>query len=414
MEFEAIFDHFVLRTEMGESRYEEEAYLRPYRLYNRRWKVAGPVFTALQSLMTRASQPREIAFVGMHFDHLITQTVQEKRIALFDAGLTRLFVRQNAISNQPVWRERFELHRIYMNFREQKTLDHQAVERVISGFERRLRQQQVKSLVLWNDVMFVERCMILAARRIGIPSFVIQHGLYMSDQADARIIGGNWADYVLTWGEFFTEMFVKAGIAPRDRVRLLGYPRPFDITPPSRVSEPPMICVLGQDWECYGADLELGKRRFTQNLIDASVATEMSLVYRPHPSESRAWIQTHFPQVNLTPAGETLIEAFGKYDVFISLTSTALVEASMYGKIALELIDPAFVQDDFAQIGACHSRPNTVEAIEAFLSQVQSGGLEAFSVHERYVWVPPNLAGRLMQIIERTLSHEDVEVQRRV
>jgi hypothetical protein len=399
MELEAIFDHFILRTEMGESLYEEEAYLRPYQAYNRRWKAVAPIFTAIQAWVTRAPRPQEIGFVGLYFADLIRLTALEKRVAVFDSGLSRLAGGpKNSLSMQPVWYESFELHRIYMAYREQKVLDKPAVERVISGFQRRLERLQLKSLVLWNDVLFIERCMILAARRLGIPSFVIQHGLYMSDQADPRIIGGNWADYVLTWGDFFTEMFVNAGIAPRERVKLLGYPRTFNRLPARLISETPVVCVLGQDWERYGTDLELGKRRFTQNLIEASKAVGMLVVYRPHPGESRGWVQKHFPEVNLTPAGESLADAIGKYDVFVSLTSTALVEAGMHGRIALEVIDSGFVQDDFAQVGACHSRPNTVAALTVFLAEVRSKYIQAFPVLESYVWVPPDLAGRLLVV----------------
>jgi hypothetical protein len=405
MELEGIFDHYRLRTSMGENLYEEESYLRPYRAYARRWKLFGSAFSAVESWAARESKATEIAFVGGMFTHLIQQTSLQTRVALFDPGLNDFrTMRPFDVSIQPVWRERFELHRIYIDYRESQHLDGRAVQRVIDAFQKRLERLQVKVLVFWNDVMFVERCMILAARAAGIPSFVIQHGLYMSDQADARIIGGNWADYVFVWGEFFADMFVQARIVKPERVKLLGYPRIAQQLPLRPLPESPVVCVLGQDWECYGLDLEMGKQRFTQNLIDACALTGIQMVYRPHPGESRAWIQRNFPQVMITPDGETLLDAFQKYDVFVSLTSTALVEAGMHGRIALEVIDSSFVQDDFAEIGACHSRPNTVPALTLFFAQVCFGEIKSFPVRETYVWVPSDLVGQLRMVTNAVRS----------
>jgi hypothetical protein len=401
MELEAIFDHFRLRTALGESLYEEESYLRPYKTYELKWRYFGSVFSGLEALATRDTKPAPLAFVGGLFGDLIRDSSQNRRVAFFDVGLGDYAVaRQYGMSAQPVWRERFELHKIYLSFRKSQQLDQAAVKRVIAGFQRRLERLEVQTLVLWNDVLFVERCMILAARNLEIPSFVIQHGLYMSDQADARIIGGNWADHVLTWGQFFSDMFVEAGIASRDQVKLLGYPRAFIPLPQREIADFPIVCLLGQDWERYGTDLEKGKIRFTQNVIDASKLVGLPLVYRPHPGESRAWILKYFPQVDLTPASESLVDAFFKYDVFISLTSTALIEAGMHGRIALELIDPSFKQDDFAQIGACHSRLNQVETVTEFLKLVKSKELGAFPLREHYVWRSSNLAGQLQKVLQ--------------
>jgi hypothetical protein len=401
MNLESVFDHYRLRTELGEDRYEEENCLRPYRQYVQDWQRYGWLFSSLQNWAMRDHKVAPVAFVGSLFSDLIEIQAQVGRVVLFDVNQSDYAMcRKQGISAQPIWRERIELHRIYLEYRSTGQLDHARLQKVISGFQNRFERLQVKTLILWNDVMFAERCMILAARALGIPSLLVQHGVYMTHQADARIIGGNWTDHVLTWGEYFSDMFIDSGITTRDKVKLLGYPRQFNPLPQREIPAVPTVCVLGQDWELYGGDLETGKRRFTQNLIEASNAVGVPLVYRPHPGESRAWIQQHFPQVNLTPAGETLNKAFVIYDIFISLTSTALIEAGMQGRIALELIDPSFVQDDFAQIGACYSRPNELEAVKEFLTKVKAKELPAFPLQGYYVWCSTNLAGRLKAVLE--------------
>jgi hypothetical protein len=407
MNTESVFDHYQRRTELGEDRYEEENCLRPYRKYEQDWHRFGWLFSGLQNWAMRDEQAAPVAFVGSLFNDLIQTQAQAGRVVLFDVTqLDYAMCRKQGISAQPVWRERIELHRIYLEYRSTGQLDHPRLQKVISGFQNRFEKLQIKTLILWNDVMFAERCMILAARALGIPSLLVQHGVYMTHQADARIIGGNWADYVLTWGEFFSDMFVNSGITTRDKIKLLGYPRAFNPLPYRESPESPIVCLLGQDWELYGTDLEKGKRRFTQTVIDASKAVGLPVVYRPHPGESRAWIQAHFPQMTMTLVGETLHEAFEKYDVFVSLTSTALLEASLHNRIALEIIDPSFVQDDFAQIGACYSRPNDIEALKEFLTLVKTKKLRAFQLHERYVWHSTNLAGRLKTVLDEVRTSD--------
>lgn len=400
MELEAIFDHYLLRTAMGESLYEEEGYLRQHLKFARNWTLIGPAFRAIQAFSTMSATGAQVGFVGTVFSDLIRETAQTQRCALFGTGVVEYrFALRHGLLPQPLWCERVELHRIYMDYRTSKCLDHKRVERVIEGLQTRLKRLDLKALVLWNDVMFPERCLILAARALGIPSLVIQHGVYMSDQADARIVGGDWADYVLVWGEYFAQMFIDSGIASGERVKLLGYPRLLQEIQSGPMTPTPVICVLGQDWESYGPEFIEGKIRFVRNVLTAVSQTGLRVVYRPHPSEKRTWVSDHFPEVSITATDESLSQAFKNYDVFVSLTSTALLEAGLCGKIAVEVIDPAFVQDDFEKIGVCYSRPNSQEALREFFLGVRSADIKPFVVRPEYVWVPTSLKDQLARVL---------------
>lgn len=93
-----------------------------------------------------------------------------------------------------------------------------------------LKTKRIKSLLVWSDHAQFEKTMVLLAKSHGIPTFVIQHGVFgnilrkdqtvWASQDNKRV----YADYFCCWGKITKDWLVKSGIEEK-RLILTGSPR---------------------------------------------------------------------------------------------------------------------------------------------------------------------------------------------
>lgn len=413
MSLEQLFRHYIERSEMGFPDYEKQHCLEPIARYSERYRRLKPALQILEQVHPFFVTPGSVLFVGLRFKDLASQLARLTPVSTVIPGFTD-YQASLALGIRPIpfWSRKMELFEAYQDFRSSGSLDERRVNAILGRTEKLLARVKPRGIVLGNDVEFPERLIILAARRLGVPTFVVQHGVYMTDDADARIIGGDFADHVLVWGEFFADLFADATIVPRERIGVLGYPYPAPKPAAARSPHADQtVCILGQDWELYDARLEAPKKRFIENIAAACARAQLKLVYRPHPTEGPGWLSRNLPMVALTPADETLDQAFDRYDAFMSLTSTALIEAGMRGRLAVQIRDSHFVQDDFETIGACYSVANDPDDLARFLQEVVQGERSALAVSPRYIQVLEDPASRLLELVRALPAQRAAEPQ---
>lgn len=252
--------------------------------------------------------------------------------------------------------------------------------RVIRAVElvgRTLRSVAPSVIVVPNDSLPLPRAVVLAARLRGTPIVCIQDGIYMpSDHPDD--LHGYESDVVLVWGEFFRGLYNRAR---QPNVRVFGYPHP--VPHGSRgatvVGSPKTVCFIGQPFEAYDHSLEAHKLDIVRTVVEAANRAGWDVVYRPHHGESTEARQLVGAFVTMAPRQERLGEALARYDAFVGINSTVLIQAGIHGKSAAQLRHPAFGDDDFEAYGAAASvDAHTIDDVARFLRSVERG------THVRY------------------------------
>jgi hypothetical protein len=293
-----------------------------------------------------------------------------RRVSVFTSGIAEsrsLFAKGMHVT--PAWEWSDQLNAAY--FARGRHAPETLADETLGAIRAALREIRPHVLVLHNDSLFLLRAMIYVANSLGIPVLTIQHGLVMGD-TEPQLMDGHYSDYLLAWSDYMRELYLDADIAHPSRIDVIGYPYAM-LTLIEGSGPIRHVCMLGQPWELYDRSLAPRKREVLRNVYAACESRGLNLVYRPHPTESRAELQEAAMPALLTPSSESLREAFNRYDVFVSINSTALIEAALRKRRALQVFERAFSTDDFAAIGACKSAINSRAGTEDTLSKFKDG-----------------------------------------
>jgi hypothetical protein len=240
---------------------------------------------------------------------------------------------------------------------------------LIKAAEEKLKAVNPDYIVLWNDFMPVERAIVLAARKLSIPTLQIQDAYY---ESFIRPMAGEVADYILLWGEFYKDLYVKYNARKPEDIYILGYPysikkdRIFE-----RENRECTVCYLGSPWEKFDKELLSVKIDTVKKINEICTRLKMKFFYRPHPNDDRGMLQKKLPDIQFTCEGEKLENTFTRADIFISYLSTSLIEAAMRSKITLQLMNfPIGQTDNFEELGICNKSFKIIEELENYLFKI--------------------------------------------
>lgn len=397
-ELARIFANLTERQEMGDDRLVPQVAGVAQTFVDSwaRMRLLSGVVNAAARVLGRRGR---IGFSTATFGDLAAAVAERRDLVLFASGARDIrWGLQRRAAFVPLLRERAVIERQIVSLASNGPVEWSLVDGAVAQIAAAIRRSGIDALVVWNDMTAMERAMIAGARRVGVPSFVLQHGLYLTAYADARIVGGADADFSLVWSQYFSDYFSKAGIVPADRIAVSGYPHR---TEPADVATGAIdVCILGQDWERIRSDLGDAKLDVTAMVIDACRALGLSYVYRPHPSERRSHVEDAIDGVVFSPAGQSLRECFETCRTFVSINSTALIEAGLAGRTGVQILAPAFGDDDFEEIGASYSVRADPAEIKEFLRRSRDGELSPVSVRDSYVHVPDDRVTSLLEAID--------------
>lgn len=257
-------------------------------------------------------------------------------------------------------------------------------------------------IVLNDDALPIHRAIVLVARELGIPTVEIQHGIYVGK----FVTTGREADYLFVFGRHFKDFYVKNKIKDPKHIKILGYPyriRKKDICNDNK--EKKLVIYLGQNYDVYNKDLISNKIETIKNIQKICKKLGFDFVYRPHPSDDMNIMKSKLKDVTFTPDGETLSKSFENGDIFISFDSTALVEATLNSKVAIQFKNYDILTDNFEEIGACSKSVETFEKLEIYLEQIKNGELSSFyrPVKKDYMEIPLDPGIRFLELIEKII-----------
>jgi hypothetical protein len=252
-----------------------------------------------------------------------------------------------------------------------------------------------RAVVVSNDSLPDRRLLLTVAKRLSIPSFCIQDGLFQSSN-DWRIWHGHFADHMLVWGEQQAEEYIKRGM-PRSKVHVLGLPFPSigeNAPAPQRKNT---LCILGQPWENVADELGKLKLDIFSNVIREQKKSGINCVYKPHPGEKK---RDFFPP-GIPIFRGSLTSAFRRFPVFASLTSTALLEATLHGRLAVQIYHPDFECDIFENIGYSYTiDANNIDQ----LANMVSTNMKPMHIPSCLIRINESPASQLVEIIENSLE----------
>lgn len=219
----------------------------------------------------------------------------------------------------------------------------------LSKLSRRLRRILVTDAVLIvdNDSLPAQRAVIQAARSAHIKHVVcIQHGVFQR-RSPGYILDGWFSDRFFVIDDNQKDLLVEKGM-PENKISVMGFhSSPYFPRRPLSAVQCRKVCLIGQPWGKYGRLREERYLLILNKLYGVFKESGYSVFFKPHPWERGTPYLKELSNVVYS----SMEEALEQYDVFVSLTSTALLEAAASGRIAVQIVDPIFDADRFSELG---------------------------------------------------------------
>lgn len=304
-------------------------------------------------LLAKTSFPVRFAVVGSKYRQLIRDLLPERVLLIGGPVQLALAWKTGAgfLSQMRLYRALTDcfVHR-----------DSRHLHRIVDDGAQTLRRSGANVLVVTNDSLPVERMWIAAARRCGALSICVQHGLFAPGNP---INDGKYADVICAYDAHQKRILEDTGA--RD-VRILGYFEDCESLSASPADRD--VCILGQPWVDYYQGL--GRRYLSElhKIVRVLDGAGVDWRYKPHPSE-RTWSE-YGSRISSKVYRRHLKTAFRTFRAFVSLTSTALLEATLHGRMAVQVHHPDFKAERFSDYGYAHTvDADRIEILPALLKE---------------------------------------------
>lgn len=351
---------------------------------------------------------KKILFQGLKYYDIVLGVKKWQNIGLIVQGNSdRIDAFKNIIDYMGI----NDLTPYVYNYLKEKNINH--LHQLIKKTEDKLKDTKPDYIVLWNDVLPIERAIILASKKLGIITLEIQHGIYSLFNP---LIGGKAVDYVLVWGKYFKDLYINQKIRKPEEIYVLGYPylterdkmtwgktQGVPRVIPRRKNKNYALCYLGEDFERYNKSLLKIKLENVNNFSKMCKKLGLRFVYRPHPGDNVKLLKEKLPNIQFTLKREKIEETFKKADIFISFSSTSLIEAAMRQKISIQFMNYPFKAENFEKLGACNKTLQAFDELEDYLVEIANASdLDKFKLNfnNNYIETRYNPIERFLEIIK--------------
>jgi len=340
----------------------------------------------LSKILNYLSPSCDILFVGSRFRDLASHLNKKnsKKIGFIGGIKTLKTALEIKAIYYPVFHWLVDLIKV---FEKDPHLKSHTSQELVNKFVKFLLRKKVKYIILSNDVLFLERFIIFAAKKANITTIYIQDGVF---QSKTKILHGQFSDFIFVWGEYQKELYLRNKF-PESKIKILGYP--FEYEKENKLIDKSKICILGQPFENYSLFLGKRKVKIFEKIASLLKKTGYRIAYKPHPGE----IRKNFLPNNVCFYTKNLKKAFKEFDVFISLTSTALLEASINGKIAIQIYDPEFRSDYYEKIGYSYTvNMKDITSLPRIIYEISS----PYKIPPNVIYFPKDIASNFLKLLE--------------
>lgn len=205
-----------------------------------------------------------------------------------------------------------------------------------------LKATRAKYLFIQSDSMPYERLIISAARMANIFTVCVQHGIFNNNTPQA-IIEGRYAD------AFFAYDQHQAKIVGNINSVVVG--SFFKNANRYKFQKKKVVCFFGQPYPILFPKIAELYLSVVDRIRLAANKYSIDFFYKPHPGEINSQYLKRIEGVIFNDTEE----CYENFDYFMAFSSTTLHQASLRGKVAIQIIDDNIHTDDYSIYGYCHS-----------------------------------------------------------
>lgn len=235
---------------------------------------------------------------------------------------------------------RSKVKRIYynINYSNYKYLISEKFMNIIDDYKKSLKkfiiENNVKAVIVPNDLSFFENMIIKASKETGILSFVFLHGL----PSRYNSIDDNRADYLLVWGKEIKKHYIRAGVSEK-KIIVSGHPNynGYKIHEYLKFNYDDILVITKSAPGTPPQDKPILYDRGNMILYLYSIRKILNrfginkVRFRPHPSENPEWyyeyLDRNFYRLDKLPLNKSL----EKSSLVIGPSSTVFLEALLKG-----------------------------------------------------------------------------------
>lgn len=213
------------------------------------------------------------------------------------------------------------------------THDMSFAKKALIDVQNYLIKNNIDIVFTGNDKMFMEKLILMAAQNIGVPTVVIQHGIYTDEISFAKLKTADTAENFWTWSQYIKDCYLKRYNKAESSVKVIGYP--FTLLEKKR-AEREAVLFLGNNYR-KGSNIE-GVKYIDKARTVLEVCNELGIPfhYRPHPGEI---IDSEYGEIGGHTTGDrTLLEDLDSVSIVIGDVSSAMVEAVLCGKNVIQIV----------------------------------------------------------------------------
>ncbi len=262
-----------------------------------------------------------------------------------------------------------------------------------------LKKTNPSCLISFNDSQFPERILIHEAKEMGIITINVQHGLYGKKEIITGLKDGFFADNLFVWGNTFKELYD----LKRSNVYVFGYP--YRVTK-SVIATPINTVYLFDQGIMFNTNQKnLFKHRSKKIKEIAKICKKLNLnfICRVYRKDHKPIMEKQHPHIKFESIDSPLEKTIKKGDIFLSFDSTALLQASISGKLGVQLLDLyPVVTHNMEQLGSCDKTLTTTKELEHFLQKIIGKDPKHFKrkINEKYVKIPKNLRTDFLNLLK--------------
>jgi hypothetical protein len=281
------------------------------------------------------------------------------------------------------------------------------VARVRRMWSRQLRLLAPMAVVTTNAGLPLERLVLWSARGMGIPTFEIQHGVILrKKEGHHELVFGDCAQVFLAWGQDSAELVASGVNPPGTEFVAAGLPFVLPSYVPAHFAECSIIGFAGQPVTGFDASYI----RFIERLITGLVAQArlrgLRFQYRPHPAERGEYLpRLKAAGVEIMDTSESLHDWIAGCRVVLSVGSTVLLEASLMGCPAVQVIPAGYPLGQLDELGAAYTVIlESDEAMDEWTGTFFDLRLNAYQVARTLVVRDNRPASEILRRIRRRMS----------
>lgn len=363
-------------------------------------KTYNSIIFSIKSIFKNKKREKVLFIVSNRYGSIILATKKSYDVEMIVGGeKDRLF----AIKHFIRYDSYSDLNQLVYDYLTEK--DELYLLAFTNNIKERIKKTRPDYVVLGNDCLPAERAVIMACRSLGIATLEIQHGIYNSS---SPISTGKFADYILVWGKYFKDLYVKQNIRKPDDIYILGYPyliKSEKIV--ERQNNDYIVYYFGQNLEVYNKKFLNIKIESVRGINKICNRLGMKFVYRSHPGDDRLLLKEKLPEIFFSSRKEKIEDSIAKGDIFISFNSTSLIQAAMRSKISLQLLNYPINADNFEKIGICNKTLKTLDELEKYLKEIVNiSDLDKFKLNFNtdYIETRNNPDQRFLEVLDNLKS----------